>query len=435
MCSDFALSVDNLGKAYELYARPFDRLKQTLFRGRRQFYREFWALRNFNMQVKHGETVAVIGRNGSGKSTLLQLLVGTLSPTVGQMTVNGKVSALLELGAGFNPEFTGRDNVWLSAALYGLSRYEIKQQFDSILSFADIGEFIDQPVKTYSSGMYVRLAFAVAVCVRPDILIVDEALSVGDIFFQQKCVRFMKEQLGYATKILVTHDMHTVANTADRVYVLENGTCTFAGPPKEAIEHYTKQMHTEAFASQRRRDTEVISYKEARADPTISWTTIEDKNKAGRREIDLIAVAVTDRQGTLKESVQMGDEVCFHLHLRCRNSTSNLIFGYIVNDRVGNAIFGENSLTSGQGVLSADCRDYHCEFAIVWPEIRPDEYTVTVGIGEGSDALHHDIQVWGHNVLRLTSTAPGKIVHCLFNRKIDELRMRPLGDDPARCSS
>src|SRR5215831_16656465 len=184
---DAVIAVRGLGKRYEIYAQPRDRLLQSLFRGRRQFFQEFWALADLSFDVRRGETVGIIGRNGSGKSTLLQLIAGTLTPTTGTVRVGGRITALLELGSGFNPEFSGRENVFLNGAILGLGQDEIKSRFDAITEFADIGEFIEQPVKFYSSGMTVRLAFAVQAMVDPDILIVDEALAVGDEKFQRKC--------------------------------------------------------------------------------------------------------------------------------------------------------------------------------------------------------------------------------------------------------
>lgn len=182
-----AITVRNLGKCYRIYSRPQDRLKQAIFRGRRQYFREFWAVRNVSLDVRHGETVGIMGRNGCGKSTLLQMICGTLKPTSGAIQINGRIAALLELGAGLNPEFTGRDNIYTKAAILGLSREEIDARYDQIVAFSELGEFIDQPVKIYSSGMYVRLAFAVASSIEPDILVVDEALAVGDEAFQRKC--------------------------------------------------------------------------------------------------------------------------------------------------------------------------------------------------------------------------------------------------------
>ncbi|MFQ5356490.1 MAG: ABC transporter ATP-binding protein, partial [Mariprofundaceae bacterium] len=187
MSSDLAIHVNGLSKSYRIYDRPHDRLKQTIWRGKKQFFHEFSALQNVSFDVKKGETLGIIGRNGSGKSTLLQMICGTLSPSAGDVEIHGRVSALLELGAGFNPEFTGRENIYMNASILGLTKDEVDSKYAEIIDFADIGQFVDQPVKTYSSGMYVRLAFAVAVSVEPDILIVDEALSVGDEAFQRKC--------------------------------------------------------------------------------------------------------------------------------------------------------------------------------------------------------------------------------------------------------
>ena len=183
MSSDIAIKISGVSKHYQIYNKPIDRLKQSLYRGRKQFFKDFKAIDNISFEILKGETVGILGKNGSGKSTLLQIICGTLTPTNGEITINGKVAALLELGAGFNPEFTGRENVFLNAALYGLTNKQISERFDQIANFADIGEFINQPVKTYSSGMYVRLAFAVIVHVDADILVVDEALAVGDIYF------------------------------------------------------------------------------------------------------------------------------------------------------------------------------------------------------------------------------------------------------------
>src|SRR3990167_2532409 len=193
MSSETAIKITNLSKCYHIYDKPHDRLLQMLMRGRKQYYREFWALNDVSFEIKKGETVGIIGRNGSGKSTLLQMICGTLNPTKGQVETHGRIAALLELGSGFNPEFTGRENVYMNASVLGLSNEEIDARFDDIAAFADIGEFIEQPVKTYSSGMMVRLAFAVIAHVDADILVIDEALSVGDAFFTQKCMRFLRK--------------------------------------------------------------------------------------------------------------------------------------------------------------------------------------------------------------------------------------------------
>jgi lipopolysaccharide transport system ATP-binding protein len=236
---DIAISVRNLGKMYHLYDRPQDRLKQAFLWGRKKLYREFWALRDVSFEVRRGEMLGIIGRNGAGKSTILQILAGTLPPTTGEVQIKGRVAALLELGSGFNPEFTGRENVYLNGAILGFSREEMDERFDEIAAFADIGEFIDQPVKLYSSGMYVRLAFAVQACLEPDVLIVDEALSVGDIFFQQKCHARMEKLLaGNTAVVLVTHDMGAVQKYCENAMLLEKGESIFKGGSSEAIKRY-----------------------------------------------------------------------------------------------------------------------------------------------------------------------------------------------------
>lgn len=240
------IEVENLSKCYHLYQRPHDRLLQSFFRGRKKFHREFWALLNVSLQVRRREAVAIIGRNGAGKSTLLQLIAGTLRPTSGKITVQGRVAALLQLGSGFNPEFTGRENVFLNGAILGFSRAEIDRRFDEIAAFAGIGSFIDQPVKTYSSGMAMRVAFAVSVCLEPEILIIDEALSVGDAVFQFKCRDRLQDLITRGTTLLfVSHDMSTVKSFCNRAIYLENGQKKAEGEPEHITERYFMDVHAE----------------------------------------------------------------------------------------------------------------------------------------------------------------------------------------------
>ena len=246
MCSDFAIRVQGLSKSYHIYDKPQDRLKQSLWRGRKQFYREFWALRDVSFEVAKGETIGIIGRNGSGKSTLLQMIAGTLTPTAGAVEVNGRVAALLELGSGFNPDFTGRENVFMNGAILGFSESEIAARFDEIASFADIGDFIDQPIKTYSSGMMVRLAFAVSVCVEPDILIVDEALSVGDMAFQFKCMQRLDRLVASGTTLLfVSHDLVAVKSFCNRAIYLSKGVSLAQGSASDMAELYMMDTRKE----------------------------------------------------------------------------------------------------------------------------------------------------------------------------------------------
>ena len=247
MSSEVAISVEGLGKCFQIYDRPHHRLLQMLVRGRRQYFREFWALRDVSFEIRKGETVGIIGRNGSGKSTLLQIICGTLNPSQGEVRTRGRIAALLELGSGFNPEFTGRENVYLNAAVLGLSAAETDARFDDIAAFADIGDFIEQPVKTYSSGMMVRLAFAVAINVDPEILIVDEALSVGDELFQRKCFsRIEAIRASGATILFVSHSGAQIVELCDRAILLDSGEMLVSGAPKQIVGRYQKLLYAPA---------------------------------------------------------------------------------------------------------------------------------------------------------------------------------------------
>ena len=271
MSSEIAIKVENLSKCYQIYAQPRDRLKQFVLprlqriagKSPKQYFREFWALKDVSFEVKKGETVGIIGRNGSGKSTLLQMICGTLNPTGGTIQTNGRTAALLELGSGFNPEFTGRENVYLNGAVLGLTNDEIDNRFDDIASFADIGDFIEQPVKTYSSGMVVRLAFAVAVNVDPQILVVDEALSVGDELFQRKCysrIETIKDK--GATIIFVSHSASIINQLCDEAILINHGKILLRGAPRSI----TKKYHQLLFAKTENENEVIASIKETRLD-------------------------------------------------------------------------------------------------------------------------------------------------------------------------
>lgn len=243
MSSDVLLSVRNVGKRYQIYQTPHHRLWEMLSRGRRCYHRDFWALRDVSFDVRRGEALGVLGRNGAGKSTLLQILCGTVTPTEGSVSVTGRISALLELGSGFNPELTGRENIFVYSAILGLSRAQVEEQLDDILAFADIGQFADLPVKTYSSGMFVRLAFAVAIHVDPELLVVDEALAVGDMKFQQRCFRRIEEMRQSGMSILfVSHDLETIKRFCNRAIALHDGRAVMSGHPHDVTAWYISLM-------------------------------------------------------------------------------------------------------------------------------------------------------------------------------------------------
>lgn len=295
MCSDIAIKVDNLSKAYQIYETPRDRLKQFFIpklqrlthKPQAQYYREFEALKSVTFEVKKGETIGIVGRNGSGKSTLLQIICGTLSPSSGSVKTNGRIAALLELGSGFNPEFTGRENVYMNAAVLGLTKQETDIRFNDIASFADIGDFMEQPVKTYSSGMQLRLAFAVSVCVEPEILIVDEALAVGDEAFQRKCfarIEAIKKNGG--TILFVNHGAQAVIQLSDHAILMDCGEIICSGRPKTVVNQYQRLVNTSAQDRESIRN-QILSLQEdatlttkANQKSTADKDVIESDNRA-----------------------------------------------------------------------------------------------------------------------------------------------------------
>nr|WP_305909910.1 ABC transporter ATP-binding protein [Methylomarinum sp. Ch1-1]MDP4522849.1 ABC transporter ATP-binding protein [Methylomarinum sp. Ch1-1] len=259
MSSDIAIKVENLSKCYQIYDQPHDRLKQSIFprfqrlvgKQPKQYFREFWALKDVSFEINKGETIGIIGRNGSGKSTLLQLICGTLNPTSGSIQTNGRIAALLELGSGFNPEFTGRENVYMNASVLGLSMEETNTRFADIIEFADIGDFINQPVKTYSSGMMVRLAFAVIAHVDADILVIDEALAVGDAVFTQKCMRYIRRFQEKGTLLFVSHDMGAILNLCETGVWIHHGIVQELGEAKKLQRLTCRILCKQPMATQR----------------------------------------------------------------------------------------------------------------------------------------------------------------------------------------
>jgi ABC-type polysaccharide/polyol phosphate transport system ATPase subunit len=428
MSVEHAITVAGVSKTYRLYKRNSDRIRETFHPLRKQYHRPFTALDEVSFSIKRGESVGIIGKNGSGKSTLLQILCGVLQPSAGNVSVNGRISALLELGAGFNPEFTGRENVYLSATIMGLSRDYVDYNIKRIFAFADIGEYVDQPVKLYSSGMYVRLAFATAINVEPEILIVDEALAVGDIFFQQKCVAHMKEMQKNATIVFVTHDMHAVTNLCRRVILLDGGKVLFDGEPIDGVAKYTKLVHNERFQEKKERENEAGG-KEAVESPQVDdsgWMPVSAEDRGGALEIEILKVKVSDEQGELKETAVHGDLVVVHLQVYAARVVEQLIVGYTVKDRLGNAIFGENTCSSLAERFAVDEGKSVITYSFIWPEVYPEQYTLTFGIGEGTDPFVHKIHCWAHNVASVAALVVGKGVHGIFNNPIRSCEIRPL---------
>jgi len=422
--NDIAISVENVCKTYKLYKTHSDRVKESFHPFRKKFGHTFSALEDISFKVEKGESLGIIGRNGSGKSTLLQIICSIIKPSLGNVSVNGRISALLELGAGFNPEFTGVQNVYLNSSILGLSMEETRKRFDNIAAFADIGEFIYQPVKTYSSGMYIRLAFAIAVHVQPNILIVDEALAVGDIFFQQKCTQYMREYMRGCTKVIATHDLQVVANLCDHVIVLDKGKKAFEGSPLKGIEYYTKSMHNELFQSSCRLEPSIRSIAYNDIIEAHDWIPISKESIAGACEVIIEKVKVTSRNYAPLNVIKAGDFVLLHLMIYSVSSKNDLIFGYLVKDRLGNAIFGENTTVCPKGPIAVKAGRNWVQLGFEWPEVYPQEYTITFGVGEGDHPSHHVIQCWAHNVVSVSAISPGKFIHALFNNEISYMDVK-----------
>ena len=363
--SQVAIRANGLGKHYHIYAKPHDRLLQTIWRGKRQFYRDFQALENINFELARGQTLGVIGRNGAGKSTLLQLICGTLAPTAGTIEVQGRIAALLELGTGFNPEFTGRENVAINAAILGLSQGQIDQRMDAILAFADIGEFIEQPVKTYSSGMYVRLAFAVAVHVEPDILVVDEALAVGDAFFQAKCMTHMKKMLDNGTTLLFTsHDVSAIKAICQRVLWLERGKVRAFGDTSDITRQYAQEWVLQANAAQGIVAKSALSEGAAAsmehvAAPTLSEAELQTAGSlqtvgTGAARLSHMGWVVQDagndtvERVVAEQLVNWGDTVHINVQLNIHRPCSCLVVSYHLKNRQNQHVVGAHTYSHPQ---------------------------------------------------------------------------------------
>lgn len=419
-----AIEVKNLSKVYTIYENPVTRLKDALGFSGKNHGTDFYALDHINLTVEKGKTLGIIGENGAGKSTLLKIITGVLSPTDGEVILHGRVSALLELGAGFNPEYTGMENIYLNGRIMGLSREEVDAKLQDILDFADIGDFIHQKVKTYSSGMFARLAFAVAINVEPEILIIDEALAVGDLFFQHKCNMFMKEKMKHCTKILVTHDMSTIANMADEAIVLSKGKQVFCGDPLSAIEFYTKKAHTELFQGKMSQDI-LAQTGEPEMDKEIQnkWTMVKEESLGGALEAKIEGFCLLVNGEAYKGYVQSGDRISVDILLSTRREIDNLIIGYQMKDKYGNIIFGENTHSSGflESRLKSD-RQYIASLSFRWPEIQANEYLLTLGLGEGTHEMQHIVQCWAHSIFEFKNVTklPN---HGLFNQAIESYQI------------
>lgn len=429
MSSDISIKVENLSKCYQIYDQPRDRLKQfvmprlqkTTGLTQKQYFREFWALNDVSFEVKKGETVGIIGRNGSGKSTLLQMICGTLQPTNGTVTTVGRIAALLELGSGFNPEFSGRENVYMNAGILGLSKSEIDARYDAILAFAEIGEFIEQPVKTYSSGMYVRLAFAVIANVDADILIIDEALAVGDIFFTQKCMRFLAEFKKRGTILFVTHDTNSVMSLCERAVWLQSGQRKAYSDSKSVCQSYLAEYYASSGSSapaqaSTARDSIVRSdedYRDVRQDFINSSKVRNDLEifrfsdsgeKFGLSRAHILDVYLSSESGGPISWFVGGELVMLVAKVHAEVTLDQPIVGFLVKDKNGQHLFGDNTYLTyvDTSVPVNGGTDFTVSFKFRMPMMPAGDYTIGIAVADGTQE-NHVIHSWVHDAIAFKS--------------------------------
>jgi lipopolysaccharide transport system ATP-binding protein len=435
--NEIAIKIEGLGKRYEIYDQPGDRLKQFLFPRLRslfrlspkQYFREFWALRDISFEVKRGETVGIIGRNGSGKSTLLQIICGTLTPTTGSVQTNGRIAALLELGSGFNPEFTGRENVYLNASVLGLTKEETDARFDDIVAFADIGDFIDQPTKTYSSGMTVRLAFAVIAHVDADILVIDEALAVGDAFFTQKCMRFLRGFMKTGSVIFVSHDTASIQSLCTSAAWIESGSMKKIGSPKKISELYLEcffgnqnqldkvEIHPQSDLRIKKSDqieiidqrSKFINGSNLRNDLQVFFFNEDNCDGFGDKGALIKHAGLYEGARTLSWVVG-GEKVRLEILAEIMRPLKSIIIGFYIKNKLGQPIFGDNTFISyaDNPVNVHAGQKIQASFVFSMPILPIGDYSIAVAIASGTqeEHIHHH---WLHDALIIKSVASSAV--------------------------
>lgn len=398
-----AISVNNITKIYKLYEKPVDRLKEALSVTRKNYHRDFYALNSISFDVEKGKTMGIIGTNGSGKSTILKIITGVLTPTSGNLEVKGVISALLELGAGFNMDYTGIENIYMNGTMMGFSKKEMDGKLQDILDFADIGDFVYQPVKTYSSGMFVRLAFALAINVEPEILIVDEALSVGDVFFQAKCYRRMEDIRRNGTTILmVTHDMGAILKYCDRVVVLNKGTFIAEGEPGKMVDLYKKILANQMddlessilsdYSGQEACDQTktVISCQEGLMKDKL--TVNPNRTEYGDKRAEIVDFGLLDERGNVTNLLLKGERFSIKERIRFHTQIKTPIFTYTIKDKRGADLTGTNTMYEASDVQAVGTGDeYEVEFNQKMT-LQGGEYLLSMsctGFENGEHVVYH----------------------------------------------
>lgn len=392
------IEVKNISKVYKLYNDKFDRLKELLPFSRKKRHIPFYALRDINFSLKKGESLGIVGKNGSGKSTLLKVITGVLTPTIGTIEVDGKISALLELGAGFNNEYTGMENIYLQGTLMGFTKDEMEKKVPEIIEFADIGEHINQPVKTYSSGMFVRLAFAIAISVEPDILIVDEALSVGDIRFQRKCFRKIEEFKKDKTFIFVSHDMNTIVKFCDRVIWINEGVMKRDGDPTEVTKEFRAFMIEAKFREHRGEladDLENFKNDRKEFDPILPDVEIMGDNK-----LEIIGTLVCDKNDNKVTSLDSNSVCNLYFRIKANENINDVIIGFTIKDRLGNIIFQTNTFVINESIKFEEGLIYDTKFTFTMPKLIDGYYTISPAVASGTMSYHVQ-HCWLYDVIAI----------------------------------
>ena len=393
--SEVAISVKDVSKMYKLFDKNSDRLKDALGFSKKQLYKEHYALHHLSFDVYKGETVGIIGTNGAGKSTILKIITGVLNPTEGELEINGRISALLELGAGFNPEYNGIENVYLNGTMLGFTKEEIDERLPKILEFADIGDFVYQPVKTYSSGMFVRLAFAVAINIDPEILIVDEALSVGDVFFQAKCYqKFEDFKRDGKTILFVSHDLGSISRYCDRVILLNKGEKQSEGKPKDMINLYKRLITTKADNNQNEnaKDKELVSINSISGEWKKNFTVNPKLEEYGDGKAYIIDFAIIDNEGNLTNVIEKGTKFTVKTKIRIEEPIKDPIFTLTFKNVRGIDITGTNTML--EDIRLGVCNAGECYIASYEQEmnLQGGEYLISMsctGYENGDLKAHH----------------------------------------------
>lgn len=405
------IDIENVCKTYKLYRSKKEKLIDALSPIDTKLYKEFKALDDVSFSIEKGECVGLIGLNGSGKSTLLKIITGVITQTRGEIIVKGKISALLELGAGFNPEYSGLENIYLNSTLMGYTKEETDERISEILDFADIGEFIYQPVKTYSSGMFVRLAFSLAINVDPEILIIDEALSVGDVFFQQKCYKKIKELSGRCTVLMVSHDMGAMTKFCNRVILLNHGTVAYDGDPQEAVTQYYKI-----------RQGNYGQKKEISEESGVNLDEFKDVDRnaiSGALDVVIEQYYFENNGIPYSEFCHAKDDIEIKIVVNSKRYIKDLIVGYQVRDKFGTDIFGQNTLTSKVDQFELDEGRSIISIEFTWPKIQEGDYFITLGIGKGLEVLNQVEECWVNNMIHVYNSNAGEIIYGIINQDIE----------------